>query len=171
MRVLWRLTFRRFIDGRAGAYPRKCQTATASPAKPGELSFWFSAVSHPAPPKSRANSRRPSSWADKSPGGRSVVSGATRQNKFPRARSTMGTDGKSSNTVLTSHGFPIKYRAQAHRTAASSKPGLDRDRSRRWRFTAVADQSVRGIMRNRCALAHAISIVLTCRKSPGGSMP
>ncbi|PPQ35700.1 Ti-type conjugative transfer relaxase TraA, partial [Rhodopila globiformis] len=36
-RVLWRLTLQSFIDGRTGAYPRKCQTAAASPAEPGEL--------------------------------------------------------------------------------------------------------------------------------------
>lgn len=41
MRVLWRLTFRSFIDGRPGAYPRKCQTSAASPAKPGELPLWY----------------------------------------------------------------------------------------------------------------------------------
>jgi hypothetical protein len=44
VRVLWRLTFQSFIDGRTGAYPRKCQTATASPAKPGELPFWLAST-------------------------------------------------------------------------------------------------------------------------------
>lgn len=55
VRVLWRLTFQSFIDGRAGAYPRKRQTATASPAKPGELPFWIEILHGLEPPPKRSS--------------------------------------------------------------------------------------------------------------------